>query len=147
MVVRRDVFEQLGGFCAAAKSAFDWEMWTRIAVHHPIYYVPEVLVGVGRDDTAESSRLMRSGEQVTDAMAAIETAAHHLPPDRAAILSQKARDRMAEYGLDIARQYLKKGDLSATMANLHAALEGQPSPETRRLAIEVLQGVDHAFRG
>lgn len=44
MVVRRDVYEQLGGFCPQAKSAFDWEMWKRIAVNYPVWYEPQTLV-------------------------------------------------------------------------------------------------------
>ena len=34
------VFEALGGFCAHARSAFDWEMWIRIAAVHPVAFVP-----------------------------------------------------------------------------------------------------------
>ncbi len=147
MTVRRAVYEQLGGFCAGARSAFDWEMWTRIAACHPVFYVPEALVSIGRDDTAESSRLLRSGEQVTDALAAIEVAAHHLPAERADRLAAKARDRIAAYALDVARQYLERGDLSAALANLRAAVAGRPSARTLGHLTEVLQGVDHAFKG
>lgn len=147
MTVRRRVYETLGGFCADARSAFDWELWTRIAAHHPVVYVPEVLVNVGRDDSAESSRLLRSGEQVTDALAAIEVSVHHLPPARAADLHRKARDRISAYALEVAGQYLERGDTGAALANLRAAVAGRPSARTLRQLVEVLQGVSHAYRG
>ena len=105
------------------------------------------LVGVGRDDSAESSRLLRSGEQVDHALQAIDVIEHHLPHDRAALLAAKARDRIAAYALDVARQYLERSDGVAALANLRAAVSGRPTAKTLRLVSEVLQGVDRAFKG
>ena len=147
MVVRRDVYEAVGGFCADAESAFDWEAWVRIAARYPVAYVPETLVGVGRDDGAESSRLMRSGEQVLYAFRAIEVMSHHLPADDAARLGEKARDRIADYALDVARQYLDRGDLRAAIANLRAAALGRPSPRTWQRLGELLRDAHHGDAG
>lgn len=147
MTVRREVYRQLGGFCAAARSAFDWEMWARIATGYRVAYLPEVLVGVGRDDSALSSGLLRSGDQVRDAFAAIEMIARSLPAERVDSLSAKARARIAAYALDVARQYLEGDDLSAALANLRAAVAVNPDQETLRRLTEVLQGADHAYRG
>jgi hypothetical protein len=36
IVVRRSVYEQLGGFYSELFHAADWEMWKRISVHYPI---------------------------------------------------------------------------------------------------------------
>ncbi len=147
MTVRRSTYESLGGFSPDALSALDWEMWTRIAVHHPVGYVPEILVNIGRDDSAESSRLLRSGEQVHDALEAIEVATPRLPPTQADVLSSKARDRITAYALDVARQYLERGDTAAALNNLRAAVAGRPSARTLRQLVEVLQGVNHDYRG
>lgn len=147
MAVRRDVYEAVGGFCADAESAFDWEMWARIAALYPVYYVPEPLVGVGRDDTAESSRLMRSGEQVRHAFAAIDVMERHLPPASTARLGQKARDRIAGYALDVAQQYLDRGDAVAALANLRSAVLGRPSRRTWHRLADVLLGERHACQG
>ncbi len=44
MVVRRDVYEKLGGFDTNFKTAGeDWEMWVRIAAHYPVWYEPAPL--------------------------------------------------------------------------------------------------------
>lgn len=147
MAVRRDVYEAVGGFCPDAASAFDWEMWARIAARYPVYYVPEALVGVGRDDTAESSRLMRSGEQVRHAFKAIEVMERHLPPEVAGRLGEKARDRIACYALEVAQQYLDRGDAAAALANLRSAVLGRPSPRTWRRLADVLRGEHHALQG
>lgn len=147
MAVRRDVYQAVGGFCPDAQSAFDWEMWARIAARYPVYYVPETLVGVGRDDTAESSRLMRSGEQVQHAFTAIEVMERHLPPGVAGRLAKKARDRIAGYSLDVAQQYLARGDAAAALANLRSAVQGRPSLRTWRHLADVLQGEHHEIQG
>jgi glycosyltransferase involved in cell wall biosynthesis/Tfp pilus assembly protein PilF len=147
MAVRRDVYEAVGGFCPDAASAFDWEMWTRIAARYPVFYVPETLVGVGRDDTAESSRLMRSGEQVQHAFTAIDVMSRHLPPQVAGRLEHKARDRIASYALEIAQQYVDRGDASAALANLRAAVLGRPSSRTCQRLADVLRSEHYAFQG
>jgi hypothetical protein len=143
MAVRRDVYAAVGGFCPDALSAFDWEMWARIAARYPVYYVPEALVGVGRDDTAESSRLTRLGEQVRDAFAAVEVMAKHLPSASAERLGAKARDRIAGLALDKARQYLDRGDAAAALANLRSAVMGRPSQRTWQRLADLLRGEHH----
>lgn len=139
MAVRRDVYEAVGGFCPDAGSAFDWEMWVRIAARYPVFYVPEVLVSVGRDQTAESSILLRSGEEVLHAFTAIDVAARHLPVDRAEALTRKARDRIASYALEVAQQFQERGDAAATLANVRAAVNVRPSPRTLRLLLDFLR--------
>jgi hypothetical protein len=145
MTVRRSVYESLGGFCADALSAFDWEMWKRIAVSHPVWYVPEVLVSIGRDDSAESARLQRNGEQVTDSLRTVAISRTYLPPADAERLSRKATERFGLYALDVARRYLEAGDHAAALANLRAALAGAPSARVARVLAEVLKGVRDEF--
>ena len=126
MTVRRSVYEALGGFRADAQSAFDWEMWMRIAAAHPVWYEPATLVSIGRDGTAESTRLERSGEQVAHALCAIRIARASLPAGEADLLAAKARDRVGLRALTLARQYLDEGDERAALANLRASLAGEP---------------------
>jgi teichuronic acid biosynthesis glycosyltransferase TuaG len=44
VLVRRHIFERLGGFSTALKNAEDWDLWLRIAEHHRVTYCPEPLV-------------------------------------------------------------------------------------------------------
>jgi glycosyltransferase involved in cell wall biosynthesis len=145
MTVRRSVYESLGGFCAEALSAFDWEMWKRIAVRYPVWHVPEVLVSIGRDDSAESSRLLRSGEQVAHSLRTIPISRSYLPAADAERLSRKAEERFCLYALSVARRFLDAGDHEAALANLRAALAVSPSARVARVLVEVLQGVDDEF--
>jgi glycosyltransferase involved in cell wall biosynthesis len=43
IVVRRDVYERLGGFDRRLKHAEDWEMWIRIALHYSFAFNPSKL--------------------------------------------------------------------------------------------------------
>jgi hypothetical protein len=58
----------------------------------------------------------------------------------AARLGEKARDRIADYALDVARQYEERSDPTAALANLRAAATGRPSPRTLRRLGEMLRG-------
>jgi hypothetical protein len=147
MAVRRDVYETLGGFCPDARSGFDWDMWIRIACRYPVFYVPDPLVTVGRDETAESSRLVRNGEQILDGHAVLNLATRYLPPERAHRLSEQGRERLAVYALELARRYLQSGDNEAALANLRSAVHSRPSAQTIRRLIDVLQGEWHEFEG
>jgi hypothetical protein len=147
MTVKREAYEALGGFCEAAQSALDWEMWKRIAAHYPVIFVPETLVGIGRDASAETSRLIRSGEQVQHALATVEISARYLPPDRAQAYSQQAKETLARYAANLARRYLEKGDSEAALANLRAAAQCSASPRSQQRLRQVLLGRHDEFYG
>lgn len=44
VMVRRHVFERLGGFSTQLKNAEDWDLWLRIAEHHRVSYCKEPLI-------------------------------------------------------------------------------------------------------
>jgi len=44
VMVRRHIFERLGGFTTTLKNAEDWDLWLRIAEHHRVSYCPEPLI-------------------------------------------------------------------------------------------------------
>lgn len=136
MVVRRAVYEQLGGFCRQAGSAFDWEMWMRIAAHFPVWYDPRPLVHYRRHARRESSHLMRSGKQVADSRRAIEISQAYLP----VTLTADARKNYALYALELARDQLRRGDYEAAFANLREGLTtSRAEPVMQSLVLLLLQ--------
>ena len=44
VLMRRALFEQLGGFYTGLNGTEDWDLWIRVAERHPIGVVPEPLV-------------------------------------------------------------------------------------------------------
>lgn len=61
IIVKREVYEELGGYCQEAYYAADWEMWKRIAAHYSVWYEPELLACYRLHSSSESSRLVKSG--------------------------------------------------------------------------------------
>lgn len=43
VVIRRDVYESVGGFDTSLPNRQDWELWIRVCRNHPIAAVPEIL--------------------------------------------------------------------------------------------------------
>lgn len=121
IVVRREAYERLGGYCPQARSAFDWEMWQRIAVHYPVWFEPQPLAFFRRSSVSESARIAASGQQIADTRAALEIARTYLPREKVDALSRRASEYYARFALDRARQQMASGNLPAVMANLREA--------------------------
>ncbi len=90
MVVRRSVYEKLGGFFGVHYGE-DWEMWARIAAHYPVAHSPErlALYRVHRDNI--TSRYFLTGQSMTDAIQVVHTIQKYLPA-----AEQKSAKRAAE---------------------------------------------------
>ena len=81
IVVRRDVYEQLGGYRLDLVMALDWEMWVRIAANYPVWFEPELLACWRVHYKNESSRLQREGSDVADILKAVEVIRRYLPTE------------------------------------------------------------------
>jgi cellulose synthase/poly-beta-1,6-N-acetylglucosamine synthase-like glycosyltransferase len=123
MVVRREVYEQLGGFdCRMKSCGEDWEMWVRIAAQYSIGYEVEPLVLYRDRSNSITKRSIRTGQNIRDVRKATEITRAYLPPTIAKELSRKARESWADWAFYIARQMIAKGDLAAAMAQIREGL-------------------------
>jgi glycosyltransferase involved in cell wall biosynthesis len=102
MVVKRSVYEKLGGFFAVDYCE-DWEMWTRIAAHFPVAYSPKCLAlyrtGPSNEGTITSNILLK-GENFENVKKVIEITQHYLPPAQRRHIKSMARKH---YSMHIAR--------------------------------------------
>ena len=64
IVVRRDVYEHLGGYLPDLIYALDWEMWVRIARHYPVWYEPTVLACWRIHDKGETAQLHKWAQRM-----------------------------------------------------------------------------------
>jgi glycosyltransferase involved in cell wall biosynthesis len=95
IVVKRQVYEELGGFHPELSTGDDWDMWKRIAIHYPIWYEPQPLACYRVHPSSLSSSLMKSGAYIADIRRAIEISRSYLPSAVADELSRKAREYFA----------------------------------------------------
>lgn len=123
MVVRRNVYEHLGGFDRRISYyGEDWEMWVRIAAHYQVWYEVAPLALYRLHSASLSGRTVRTGENGKDLRQAIEINRSHLPPAKASMLTNKAKENFALACLRRARRLLEAGEIQAPLAQVREAL-------------------------
>jgi hypothetical protein len=123
MVVRRIVYEHVGGFDPRIRYyGEDWEMWVRIAVHYPVWYQPEMLAMYRSRTASLSGRTIRTGENMADLRRAVECMKSYLPEQRAPRLLRKAALNLAGFALKKALWLLEAGDPQAAAVQIREAV-------------------------
>jgi len=135
MVVRRRVYEKLGGFRAELRYTPDWEMWTRIAAEYPIWYEPSPLAAFCIHSQSYTAQLAQLGRQVPDMRRCIEICRPYLPPHRAAAISSRARNEAALWALEQAGAAVRDGRYAAA---LRYAREGLRTSSSLRVCTALL---------
>ncbi len=79
VVVRRTVYEELGGFRHELCYVLDWEMWVRIAARYPVWFEPEVLACYRCHADNETARLSRENRTFDDIKNGMTIMSHYLP--------------------------------------------------------------------
>jgi glycosyltransferase involved in cell wall biosynthesis len=121
-VVRREVYETLGGFDQRLSWTEDWEMWARIAMHYPVWYEPEPLALYRIHDTSNSGRYTATGENLRDVKRLFEIVEGYVPNGRGKRLCREGKEIYARRGLDTARRLLGRRDIAATAGQVRASL-------------------------
>jgi GT2 family glycosyltransferase len=148
MVVRRSVYEQLGGFDARLTHSEDWEMWTRIAAAFPVAYEPEPLALYRVHGGSSSGRSRSVGENVADLRRAIDINRTRLPPELADGITSRALEITAVTAIRRAGLMLRAGDGAAARAQVKEALRTSRSPAVlERLAFFAALWLRHEARG
>jgi len=129
IVVKRSVYEQLGGFNLELIHSADWEMWRRITVHYPIWFEPSPLACYREHAASDTSHLRSTGANITDGCKSIDIAELYLPDSIGPELSNLARETHAILGLETAMNMLATGNMSATVNLIRAALKCYKSPK------------------
>jgi glycosyltransferase involved in cell wall biosynthesis len=129
IAVRREAYERVGGYVPQARSAFDWEMWQRLAVHYPVWYEPKALAFFREGSQSESAHLIASGQQTADTRAVIDLARDYLPRAVADAVSRRAGEHYAVRALELAARQMEAGDLRAALANFREGIQCSQSTE------------------
>jgi hypothetical protein len=142
IVVRREVYETVGGFDDRLICSEDWEMWVRIASRYPIWYEVEPLAAYRMHPNSNTGRHLRSGEDMRFTRLAIELFSSHLPTAEAAKLTRRARQIYARSALDTAASLLRSRDVPGALALTREAFRLSRSPQllftAAKLAVRTL---------
>ena len=129
IVVRRAVYEQLGGFdCRMSSCGEDWEMWSRIAVHYPFWYETQPLAAYRSHIKSLSGKSARTGQNVRDMRLATKIIQAYLPATAAPTLVEQASKMWAFWGLHWAERMLAQRDFMGAIAQVREALRCNHSP-------------------
>jgi glycosyltransferase involved in cell wall biosynthesis len=123
IVVRREIYEKLGGFDSRLICAEDWEMWIRIAANYPIWYEVEPLAVYRMHSASNTGRHVRSGEERRYTRMAIEIFKSYLPHEIAENVARKARETYALSTLSMAHSMFTQRDVPAAIVHIREALK------------------------
>jgi glycosyltransferase involved in cell wall biosynthesis len=124
MVVRRDVYERLGGFDARiAHYGEDWEMWVRIAAHYPVWYEVAPLALYRIHLGSLSGQTVCTGENGRDLRTVIAINRAYLPESRASELTYQAEKNFALACLRRGHRLLSAGNTQAAFAQMREAVK------------------------
>lgn len=139
MVVRREVYERLGGFDRRIDFyGEDWEMWVRIAAHYPVWYETEPLAAYRVHTRSLSGRTVRTGENGRDLRRAIEINREWLPAERADALTRAAEQANAHACIRRAFRLANAGEPRASLAQLRESVRFSRAPGVVGMAAAVL---------
>lgn len=145
VVVRREVYEQLGGFDRRLGASEDWEMWVRIAAHHQVWFEPEPLAvyrmqrpGSVSATSAGRGRLAHDMRRATEVVESYLF--RHRGPAGARQLTGRARRMYAGWALEAAAEGFAVGDTRGALAQLREALRCSRSSAVLLRALKVAAG-------
>jgi glycosyltransferase involved in cell wall biosynthesis len=138
IVVRRAVYEALGGFDRRLVCSEDWEMWVRIAARFPIWYEPQPLALYRVHTQSNTGRHVSTADDMAFTRKAIAIFADYLPSDRAGEITSGARRTYAATALEMARRLRGAGDRAGSQAQIREALRLAPSLSTACRALAII---------
>jgi len=124
IVVRREVYEKLGGFDhRLATNAEDWEMWIRIVTNYPVWYEVEPLALYRKHSRSTTKSNVKNGKYVQQMREAVKIFRAYLPKEKADKLYKTAMRNCAFNALEIADEILAEGDIRSTINLIREALK------------------------
>jgi glycosyltransferase involved in cell wall biosynthesis len=128
IVVRRAVYESLGGFLKELCFALDWEMWRRISVSYAVWYEPGILACYRFHSGTTTSSLRQRAADVEDMRRSIELVRGYLPAASAEAITRRAMQRTADWALANAKMFLSCDNYPAMLRQCRGALKCTSSP-------------------
>ena len=121
IVVKRSVYETIGGFSSDLRYALDWDMWKRIASRYPLWYEPSALACYRRHAGSASFGFMRSGRNIAEIRRSIELSEPLLDAAIASDVTRRARATYTRYAVRSAWRSLKERQLMSGLAQIREA--------------------------
>ena len=122
IVVQKSAYTEAGNFNTLLCHTADWDMWKRLIWRYDTWFEPRALAYYVIHASSDSSKLMRSGENLRDSLRAIKIGSQYFPIDRRKELFREACRTHAGLGIATAKRFFEMGDYRAAFAQLQASL-------------------------
>jgi len=114
VVIRRAVYEKVGGFCTRFNHVADWEMWTRVISSSGCIMLNELLCAFRVFPTSDTGKLRRTGDNLRDCLRLAD-----LWEERGnAEIATTIRAHVPSDALSQSEFFKRRGDIEAAKANL-----------------------------
>jgi Glycosyl transferase family 2 len=141
VVVKREVYEKIGGFRNDLCFVLDWEMWVRIAANFPVWYEPSVLACFRSHESSETSRLKSLGRTLADTHAGVRIVRGYLPAEHRAHAGVDLISEERGCVMKAANRLLDQGDRVAAIELVREVCRHEP---LRRFSRSVLRARSRA---
>jgi glycosyltransferase involved in cell wall biosynthesis len=122
IVVRRAVYEHVGGFRPQLTYTLDWEMWQRIAAQYSFWFEPSILACYRVHPVSATSKLMLDAVDVREVRRTIKMMMAYHAPHRRSVLARKSRAFYAGLAVANSRHLLVQGHSEAARKQVIEAL-------------------------
>jgi glycosyltransferase involved in cell wall biosynthesis len=110
LLVRREAYEELGGFRSLFEHCPDWDMWNRLVLTHRVFYDPAILACNRLHTRSSTSQMIRTGENVREERRCVRLTCSYLRRDHAKRVYRAGMKVAAIRALRHVLQYWKRGD-------------------------------------
>jgi glycosyltransferase involved in cell wall biosynthesis len=120
IVVKRSVYEKLGGFRPDLLYIVDWEMWIRIAFYYPYWYEPGILACWREHEKSETRRLARLNFQAPDVIKGLAILLAEAPKEKRGLIVQAIRSLRGFWNTEASTQ-MERGEVGKAFLTLFNA--------------------------
>jgi glycosyltransferase involved in cell wall biosynthesis len=113
IVIKREVYEQLGGYDNRLKYFEDWEMYTRIANYYSFGFHPSILAAYRVHQNSSSQTSIRKGERIKTLKLVINIIAGYLPKSVLIRIKKPRNQAQAQYLIQYIPQIIYLKDIDA----------------------------------
>lgn len=122
MVIRRDVYEKLGGYSDEILYTTDWELYKRIASSYDWWYEPAPLARYRQHPVNITAEQNKAGAQGFSIRRAVEMSTHYLPEASCRRITQLARNNYFDWCVEHLSIPVSAGNLDGGLRLLREAL-------------------------
>ena len=147
IVIRRAVYEEIGGYHTGMPYCTDWDMYKRVAVYGPVWYEPRCLAYWRQHAASATARLKSAGDDLVDRCKSIELSKAYTPTCVEMAVSNTALKNSLLWATDILRDSLVQDNFSIALAQAREILcTLQPLIEAHQHIEDQSPGQSHCLR-